>query len=201
MLILIRCKPPKLLTKAIVYLLFLSAFDVWAGGFESLPPQQKVFKNVTEHQFREQIYKKKTLSLVTSPVVGNQGPDRALLNVLSAMNAKNYEWWVSLWDQATKADQSAALGKAPHLIDGLKREWAAELKDKDVVLWRWIETREYVMVTYKLKDKKNTNQLSEEKGIVFVLEGGLWKATKKYSADLFLKAVLKGQNKAVVTIR
>ena len=196
-----RCKSPKFLIKAVIYFLFVSGFNVWAGGFESLPPQQKVFKNVTERQFREQTYKKKTLSPVTSPVLGNQGPDRALLNVLSAMNAKNYDWWVSLWDDASKADQLAATRKSPHLINGLKREWGAQLGGKDILLSRWIETSEFVVVTYKLKDKKSADHLSEEYAMVFILEHGLWKATKKYTGELFLKAVLKGQNKVEVTVR
>ncbi|MEQ1529175.1 MAG: hypothetical protein ABL925_07655 [Methylococcales bacterium] len=182
-------------------LLLLGAVNAWADSFEALPAQQKVFKNITEHRFREQLYKQKPLELVTSPLAGNQGPDRALLNILSAMKAKEYEWWSGAWDQQSKTDWLGPIAKAKTGIEDLKRQWVTELDGKDIFLWRWVETSRYVLVTYKLKDPKNGGQFSEEKGIVFILEGGLWKATQKFAAEPFLGAVLHGQKTLELNVR
>lgn len=189
------------IAKVTISIFFIFSLSVSADVFETTTTQKKVFKQITERQYREQIYKQTALTLVSTPIIGNQGPDRALLNVLSAMNAQDFDWWSDLWDHATKSTWVESIKKSQPQTEELKHAWSKEFQEKDVFLSRWIECREFVLVTYKLKNKKQNEPLSEEKGLIFVLEGGLWKATNKFDGDPFVTAVLKGQNSVDILVR
>ena len=182
-------------------MLLMTTCAVKADAFEAVGTQQKVFKSHVDHRYREQLYKAKPLVLVTKPLLGNQGPDRALLNLLSAMNAKDYDWWLSTWDKASLAALQANLKTAKKGLEALRREWVSELGGKQVLLSRWVETSGFVMVTYKLQEPKKPKQLSEEKAYLFILENGLWKASNKFSDNRFVAAVLAGQTKLAYTVR
>ncbi len=172
------------------------------GQWETTAPTQKVFKAITEFRYREHHYQPNTIiKEVTTPIMGNQGPDRELTGLVSAMRAQNFEWWLSIWDEATQQAWIQKQQSDPHFVTDLMKDWVDNLSGKDVRLHRWSDTSRFVIVTYKLMDKKNKKESGVENGVVFVLEKGRWRATMKFADDPEVKGILQQKSRFEHVVR
>ena len=104
------------------------------------------------YSYREQRYDPpvKVDHRVPKELQRDDTPEMAMIGRVSAMMNQDYEWWLSTWDQEAQrltADNDRAMGRtAAYWLQW----WDDMFRSGTVALVRRIETRQYVVLTYRL---------------------------------------------------
>jgi hypothetical protein len=182
----------------LVYLSAFCSFNVY--GFEIESEQNKTFKHITEVNYFDQVYLKKKLDLLESPLEGDLAPDQVVQSMLSAMYKGNYDWWLKFWDKKTRDNFELQKQQDVNFVKNLTNQWSEELKDHYVVLSRFAEKNSFVIITYKFVSTANKKE-SDEKYLVFVIEDNKWRATHTLDSYSFVDGIVKNKNELQLHIR
>lgn len=102
-----------------------------------------------------------------------------------AMMRQDYEGWLSTWDADARAGFPSEI-QDPASVAERKRQWRAIFSVSRMVLFRKIETRQLVILTYKMLDENGNNVGQFELPSVFQETDGKWLGTQQLAADPLL---------------
>lgn len=162
----------------------VTAADLTTAGLPRIKaqkPEDKTFTVIKHYQYRERVYSPpvKVIFLDRDPKTYS-GPEAVLVSQLSAMRNLDFDWYLSTWDNVSKnkiLEQEKVKGKSRSLM---LKQWKDDFNTKEVILLRWIETGEYVVVTYKILSAGGKER---EIPTVFRLSDGHWTATLELEND------------------
>lgn len=148
--------------------------------------------------FKERIYKDVEIPFLDQAINGNQGPDKELVSLLSAMQKQDYEWWLSLWNI-----QSQHIIKQLDRNEAIKKDrvnsWNKMFSDKRYLyLDKWLEFDNAVVIAYKLKD--DSNKIIDKNLFLFRLVDGKWFADLTIDKK-FLNAIYEGVDLKETVVR
>ena len=109
-------------------------------------------------------------------------PENALISGISAMYAKDYEWWINTWDSDSREmmrEGDKVKGRSP---DFWTKAWKNFLKDKEAILTHRVETGDYVIIGYNLVSKKKDVK-TYEWDMVLKKQGEEWFSTQDLMED------------------
>jgi hypothetical protein len=129
-------------------------------------------------------------------------PEHAMATRARAMAASEYDKWLATWDGEAKS-QFAEEYQVPAKLGEQKRLWHAVFSVGQIVLFKRIETRQFVILTYRVLDQKGTNIGRLELPSVFRKVDGGWLGTQELSADPLLEESpwMTGQSSAQKEVR
>jgi hypothetical protein len=110
-------------------------------------------------------------------------PEEALISILSAMFAKNYNWWLQGWTQSAISFKKSQNQKENRTADGWVRGWTKLLINKQAILTHRAETGNYVILGYKLIDAAHPANTAIDSELDFTFENGRWLATNDLASD------------------
>lgn len=112
-------------------------------------------------------------------------PEEALISVLSAMFAKDYNWWLSSWTKSSQELNIEEDRKRNITPETWTQIWERDLKGKEVEITHRIEVGSYIILGYSVIDlnEKDVSKRSFESQLVFKLEDGKWLATLDLASD------------------
>ena len=112
-------------------------------------------------------------------------PEETMSVRASAMISQDYDLWLSTWDDSARA-QFLHESTGPAAVAERKRQWRAMFSVSQMVLFKRIETREFVILTYKMLDEQGRNVGQFELPSVFQKIGNRWIGTQRLAADPLL---------------
>ena len=113
-------------------------------------------------------------------------PEQAAIAQISAMLAKDFSWFRNTWTKESKIIMENDDKKNNFNKDFWVNAWAKAFRDKDVDLLNYIETGEYVIISYRFVSKNKIADSSEkdmELDTVLKREDGKWLATQELAQD------------------
>jgi len=114
-------------------------------------PEKKRLEVRNRYNYRERMYEPEVLvKSVDAPLESDGHPETIAISHISAMKNLDYEWWLDTFDAESQEKITARDAAAGRSIDDRLAEWESGIKDAGVTLVRWIETGQYVLVTYRL---------------------------------------------------
>jgi hypothetical protein len=181
-------KHKSLITRATIVFLFMSPVCLAqqsAGQYEDLG--QKTFTLEQEFKYFHQKYDDAVIEhYYDEQVEASDGPDQELVRFLSSILFDDFDWWQSIWDQATRDDWAAkaSLNKAERSYNFWKARFN---KNSKVELLDFIVMREYVCIGFKI-----SNESANYYFMPFVQEHGLWRLDEAWmSTELYQKLSLQ----------
>lgn len=151
-------------------------------------PVSKEFTFTARYQFVERLYAPPVvIPRVSEATKFTQSAEDALISQFSAVDALDYDWWFSTWDDAAQkkfAERDPDAEKAKH---SWKQLWEPRAGKLNVKLTRWMISGQYVILAYTLStvDQKGATTLPET-ATAFRLWNGAWKATLDLESDPIL---------------
>jgi hypothetical protein len=112
-------------------------------------------------------------------------PDQTMIVRSDAMVASDYDGWLSTWDDDAKA-RFALEYASPARLDEQKRQWHGILAVGRMALFKQIETRSFVILTYRVLDQQGRDIGHLELPSVFRKIGARWFGTQELSTDPLL---------------
>lgn len=145
-------------------------------------PEKKEFSSTQHYRYRERMYDPPVkVNLLQEAPQSYSGPEAVLIAQISAMRRLDFDWWFNTWDEVSKkkiVERGQGTDKSK---DVWLKKWKEEFSTAEAVLLRWIETREYVIVTYQLPSISSSKQ--KEIPAAFKLANGRWSATLDLEND------------------
>ncbi|MGD2114270.1 MAG: hypothetical protein PVG07_04400 [Acidobacteriota bacterium] len=147
-------------------------------------PVEKPFTVVQHYHYREQRYDPPVqVPVLDEPPVSYNAPEEALSGLISAMEHRDHEWWLETWDETSReliARRDEALGTTP---EERLATWEEKARG-DAVLVRWVETGQYVILTYRRRGAQDSAESSaEEQRVAMKLSESGWVATLDLAQD------------------
>lgn len=121
--------------------------------------------------FNEKTYAPKAIDFISSASKGNNGPDRKLVSLVSAMRHNDYKWWLSSWDNSSQK-KIRLIDKTKELILKRKIFWS-KISKGELFFKKWYGFSNYVVISYQIKFK---NKIIRKGLVPFRLVNGEWKA-------------------------
>ncbi len=113
--------------------------------------EERTFVSHRTYRYWERRYDPPVLvEQLAGPVGGIRGPEQTLFELVSAMRAGDFDWWLGLHDSEARARLEGALERPGHTPEDLKAGWQARFRGRPVELTRWIETGRYLVLVYRL---------------------------------------------------
>ena len=109
-------------------------------------------------------------------------PENALISGISAMYAKDYEWWLNTWDTDSREmmrERNKVKGWSP---DFWRKGWEGFLKDREAILTHRVDTGDYVIIGYSLVSEEKDRK-TYESYLVFKKQGEEWFSTQDLIED------------------
>ena len=148
--------------------------------------------------FKERKYKDVEIAFLDRAINGNQGPDKELVSLVSAMKEQDYEWWLSVWN-----NQSKQIIKQLDRTESLKKNrvdrWVQLFSEsRYLYLDKWLEFDNAVVIAYNLKNE--SKKIIDKKIILFRLVDGKWFADLTINQK-FLMAIYDGEDLKDIVVR
>jgi len=159
-----------------------------SGAFTRSEPEKKRFVLTVNYPYRERVYDPPVL-LKKQAVKPEDvfAVEDLLRSYISAMKNLDFDWWLDTWmedERSTVLKRMAAAGKTR---DDVIAEWKKNIVGASVTMERWIITRTYIILTYKIKkqdtEDKNKYTSSKEIPVVFKIANLRWNVTNKLEND------------------
>jgi hypothetical protein len=136
-----------------------------------------------------------TPAVLVQPVsrsgVDTKTPEGACIGLISAMQQKDYEWFLSLWDNKSAADirdQDLQHGGP----EPTKKDWQDMFVGRRVELTERIESGLYVAILFRVY-KPGVATPALNSALVFKQEGGRWEATNETEMTNSFVILYQGQ--------
>lgn len=164
-----------------------TAQDVTWPEIATTEPEKKSLVVRSRYHYREMSYDPAvTVQKAAAPLENNGHPETLLISHVSAMKNLDHDWWLATWDtesQAKIAARDVAEGRTPAMRI---EEWAG-MQEWGVTLERWIETGQYIIVTYKVwptgEAATSGEATARELPLALKLFEGRWAATLDLEDD------------------
>jgi|SRR4051812_13805306 len=176
---------PNLKTVAMMVLLVSCATSFAQSRYPVSNPTSKEFTFTGRYHYIERDY---TPAVVITRVAESpktvQSAEEALISQFSAVDALDYDWWLSTFDAAAQKQMAVSTAS----VEAAKKDWLQDWKTKagklNVKLTRWMISGQYVILAYTLSstDQKVTGTLPEY-ATAFRLWDGNWRATLDLQGD------------------
>jgi hypothetical protein len=113
-----------------------------------------------------------------------QTAEEALMSQFSAVDALDYDWWLSTFDDAAQKQILPESANADLAKKNWLQEWQPKAGKLNVRLTRWMISGQYVILAYTLStaDQKVTGTLPEY-ATAFRLWNGNWRETMDLQGD------------------
>ncbi len=148
-------------------------------------PESKELTVTERYHYIERVYAPQVaLPRVSDPPETVNMPEQALISQISSIDALDYDWWVSTWDDESQKkllERDVAAGRTKK---DWQQQWQVKAGKMNVVLTRWIMSGQYVILAYTLStaDQKGAGTLPETV-MAFKQWKGSWKATLDLEGD------------------
>jgi hypothetical protein len=104
----------------------------------------------------------------------------------NAMMNGDYELWLSTWDDDARAQFVEQMRK-PGALEQQKQLWKSVFSVSRMVLFKRIETEDYIILTYRMLDQQGLNVARLELPSVFHKVAGKWLGTQKLANSILLQ--------------
>jgi len=174
------------------------AVEAGEAGFKVGMSEPKTLVVEKRINFKERKYKDVEIAFLDQAIDGNQGPDKELVSLVSAMKKQDYIWWLSVWSNQSKQvikqlDRTESLKK--NRIDSWKMLFTENIH---LYLDKWLEFDNAVVIAYKLKN--DSKKVIDKKMILFRLVDGKWFADLTINQK-FLMAIYEGEDLKDIVVR
>jgi len=148
-------------------------------------PESKELTVTERFHYIERVFAPQVaLPRVSDPPESVNMPEQGLISQFSSIDALDYDWWLSTWDddsQKKLLERDVAAGKTKK---DWQQQWQTKAGKMNVVLTRWIMSGQYVILAYTLStsDQKAAGTLPET-AMAFKQWKGSWKATLDLESD------------------
>lgn len=109
-------------------------------------------------------------------------PENALISYLSAMYAKDYNWWINSWGQDSREMMQARDKVKKRSPDSTIKTWERGFEDREAVFTHRVNTGDYVIIGYRMEPKKAGVKAYELK-VALKKEGRGWFLTQDLAGD------------------
>jgi hypothetical protein len=171
--------------------------------FPTAPPEDKQFVMERVFNYRRLLYKPAiVVQRVTRDQASEVTPEQAFAAQMSAMQAGDYEWWLSTWDKASQkfhADHGAQIKRTPA---DWRAIWDKALRGQQIRLVERVQTGiygPYVMLVFEMSDAAGKQTFRSS--YVAKEEAGRWVATLELSQDPLFQFYEPGKDKVTITVR
>ena len=169
-------------------------FFATVGAFAQQPdfprssPQSKEYSFTARYHFIERTYSPAVvIPRVSQAPALIQSAEEALISQFSAVDALDYDWWLSTWDDPAQHKMAESATKPVDSKKVWQQQWEGKAGKLNVKLTRWMISGPYVILAYTLStaDQKGSTTLPET-ATAFRLWNGNWKATLDLEGDPIL---------------
>jgi hypothetical protein len=159
-----------------------------SAKFDYSQPKRMQYDFVQKYSVHHREYQDVNVSdFVESFEDANQGPDRLLLSMISALKHEDFEWWKSTFDHATLADweTKAGINKA----DIEYRKWLDRASEMESIrLKQWYGVSDVIFIGFDIVSESNHEKAPAYFLVPLVLENSRWKISLGYmQSALYVK--------------
>jgi hypothetical protein len=170
---------------AILFALAALAASAQVAEFPRSSPQSKEYSFTGRYHYVERAYAPAVvIPRVSSSPSLMQSAEEALTSQFSAVDALDYDWWLSTWDDAAQKKFAEREPKAADAKKQWQQQWEGKAGKLNVKLTRWMISGPYVILAYTLStaDQKGSSTLPET-ATAFRIWNGNWRATLDLEGD------------------
>lgn len=126
-------------------------------------------------------------------------PEESFIAHFSAMDKKDFKWWLSGWDVESQTKITARNKEKNRTEQSWTEIWEKAMKDQVIKMTQRVETGIYVFIVYEMSDKNGKKAFNS----IYVCKkvGNEWLATEELAEDLMFQYYLEGSSKVTLNIR
>ncbi len=163
-------------------LLFVLLIPNTANSLEYGSKQEKTFKLIKEYSFSYRTYDEGIeLPIIKKALSGNEGPDREIASIISALKKNDFNWWLSTVNK---------MNLTTNELDIEFNRQKVRYGNVKVYYFDWSIVGKYVFVGIKLSINNEEEVVDR---LAFVLADGRW----KYLPLKLENPILQGLNKEI----
>lgn len=186
-----------------IFLWMVSSQNVSAAAseqFTTTEPENGKFVVEYEYNYVKKDYKPIVIfESVDKSNLSRNTPEESFIAHFSAMDKKDFKWWLSGWDVESQTKITARNKEKNRTEQSWTEIWEKAMKDQVIKMTQRVETGIYVFIVYEMSDKNGKKTFNS----IYVCKkvGNEWLATEELAEDLMFQHYLEGGSKVTLNIR